>query len=135
MSLFRRRRSGGSRARDAVGQPAPERRDGETAGVVDDQQWFVGLYLTDGSALFHVQQVISDLCGDATLVELENCGTLELIVCPRGTLDDGKLRRISPAGGPPAVSEGVTRPAQPVARRDAPARRRAGVESTSSLSP
>jgi hypothetical protein len=61
----------------------------------------VGTYLTDGRSLFRVQHAITDadglhLHGDA-LLELEDCRTLELILCSAGALERLGLRPVRPS--------------------------------------
>ena len=109
MSLFRRRDPAGSSARDALRHradkppDADKARDGEAAAVAHEQPPYeqppslIGLYLTDGRSLFHVEGAIRDPSGGALLLELENCGTLELIVCSHGAVDGLDLHPVSPA--------------------------------------
>lgn len=44
----------------------------------------VGAYLTDGRALFRVADALSSR--GELLLELEDCGTLELVLCPVRTV-------------------------------------------------
>lgn len=54
-----------------------------------------GTYLTDGRSLFRVARIHPD-CNSETLVELEDCRTLELVVLPaEGTLE-GRLHTVEP---------------------------------------
>jgi hypothetical protein len=55
-----------------------------------------GGYLTDGEALFHIERtLVEDARGDL-LVELEDCATLELIVCSARSLAQLALRTVQP---------------------------------------
>jgi len=57
-----------------------------------------GGYLTDGETLFRVERtLVADARGDL-LVELEDCGTLELIVCSARMMDELGLRSVRPLG-------------------------------------
>jgi len=59
----------------------------------------VGRYLTDGRALFRVQHaIVGEHDDDDPLLELEDCRTLELILCSRRALDRLGLREVD-AGG------------------------------------
>ncbi len=77
-----------------------------------------GTYLTDGRSLFRVQHAITEAEGlhlDEPLLELEDCATLELILCSAGALERLGLRPVSPSGdreprtARPAASERLTR--------------------------
>ena len=57
-------------------------------------------YLTDGTTLYHVERTLVDDPRGELLIELEDCVTLELIVC--------SVRSVAELG---------MRPVQPVARR------------------
>lgn len=54
-----------------------------------------GSYITDGTGLFRVADAISTR-GELFL-ELEDCRTLELILCPARTVARLGLRRVTPA--------------------------------------
>jgi hypothetical protein len=54
-----------------------------------------GAYLTDGTSLFRVADALSNR-GELFL-EIEDCGTLELILCPTRTLARLGLRPVVPA--------------------------------------
>jgi hypothetical protein len=65
-----------------------------------------GTYLTDGRSLFRVQHAITEAEGlhlDEPLLELEDCATLELILCSAGALERLGLRPVSPSGESGAV--------------------------------
>lgn len=55
-----------------------------------------GDYVTDGSSLFRVEHTLADERGGELYVELENCGTMELIVCSVQALAAGPLRCVEP---------------------------------------
>lgn len=57
-----------------------------------------GDYVTDGSSLFRVEHTLADERSGELYVELEDCGTLELIVCSARALAARRLRCISPVG-------------------------------------
>jgi len=80
------------------------------AGAADAQEPSVtGTYLTDGRSLFRVQHAITEADGvhlDEPLLELEDCATLELILCSADALERLGLRAVCPAGAggePPPV--------------------------------
>jgi hypothetical protein len=57
---------------------------------------FEGGYLTDGETLFHIERtLVHDADGDQ-LVELEDCATLELIVCSALSVAELGLRPVRP---------------------------------------
>ena len=56
---------------------------------------FQGGYLTDGETLFRIERTLVDSRGEL-LVELEDCGTLELIVCSAPLIGDLGLRPVQP---------------------------------------
>ncbi|MGA7704831.1 MAG: hypothetical protein WB998_08045 [Solirubrobacteraceae bacterium] len=57
---------------------------------------FEGGYLTDGETLFRIERtLVEDPRGDL-LVELEDCSTLELIVCSARLVGDLGLRPVQP---------------------------------------
>lgn len=59
-------------------------------------------YLTDGETLFHIERtLVNDLRGEL-LVELEDCGTLELIVCSARSVAELGLRPVKPLAPAPA---------------------------------
>ena len=57
---------------------------------------FDGGYLTDGETLFRIERTIVESAGGDLLVELEDCATLELIVCPARSVADLGLRPVQP---------------------------------------
>ena len=55
--------------------------------------------LTDGETLFRIERtLVEDARGDL-LVELEDCGTLDLIVCSARLVGELGLRPVQPLGG------------------------------------
>jgi hypothetical protein len=71
----------------------------------DDAQDVVVLdrgYLTDGATLYHVERTIVDDAREEPLVELEDCGTLELIVCSAQALAELGMRPVQPLTPHPA---------------------------------
>jgi hypothetical protein len=76
-------------AHPGVGETAPAEPSG------------TGTYLTDGRSLFHVQHTITEADGlhlEEPLLELEDCATLELILCSAGALERLGLRAVEPSG-------------------------------------
>lgn len=53
-------------------------------------------YLTDETALFHVERTIMDDPRGELLIELEDCMTLELIVCSARSVAELGMRRVQP---------------------------------------
>jgi hypothetical protein len=53
-------------------------------------------YLTDGRALFHVERTLFDDHHGELLVELEDCATLELIVCSARSVAELGMRPVQP---------------------------------------
>ncbi len=53
-------------------------------------------YLTDGERLFHVERTLIDNPMGQLLVELEDCTTLELIVCSARSVAELGLRPVQP---------------------------------------
>jgi hypothetical protein len=62
----------------------------------------LGAYVTDGHSLFRIEHAIFEGAGGDLLVELEDCRTLELILCPARALDGLRLRAV---GSPPRGRE------------------------------
>jgi hypothetical protein len=61
-----------------------------------------GTYLTDGRSLFRVQHTITETEGlhlQEPLLELEDCKTMELILCSASALARLGLRPVKPAAG------------------------------------
>ncbi len=57
---------------------------------------FEGGYLTDGETLFRIERTLVEDGPGELLVELEDCGTLELIVCSARLVGDLGLRPVQP---------------------------------------
>jgi hypothetical protein len=53
-------------------------------------------YLTDGRTLFHVERTLLDDPHRELLIELEDCMTLELIVCSARSVGELGLRPVQP---------------------------------------
>ncbi len=65
-----------------------------------EQPSATGTYLTDGRSLFRVQHAITEADGldlEEPLLELEDCATLELILCSAGALERLGLRPVDPS--------------------------------------
>ena len=101
--LRRREREAGqaSQAGEPAGAPAPcDARVDEALHALQTPDCAVsaGDYVTDGCSLFRVEDTLVDERSGELYVELENCGTMELIVCSARALADRELRGISPVG-------------------------------------
>jgi hypothetical protein len=57
---------------------------------------FAGGYLTDGETLFRIERTLVGDSRGELLVELEDCATLELIVCSARSVGDLGLRPVRP---------------------------------------
>jgi hypothetical protein len=55
-----------------------------------------GAYLTDERALFHVERTLVDSPQGELFVELEDCGTLDLIFCSARSVAALGLRTVQP---------------------------------------
>jgi hypothetical protein len=55
-----------------------------------------GSYLTDGAALFRVSQTLPGSVEEGPLLELEDCGTLEILLCSARTVARAGLRSVTP---------------------------------------
>jgi hypothetical protein len=55
-----------------------------------------GAYLTDGRTLFRVERTLVDGPQGELFVELEDCGTLELIFCSARSIAELNLRSVEP---------------------------------------
>ena len=87
---FRRKPREEERARVEDERPEPAREPAPS---------ITGTYLTDGRSLFRVQHAITESEGqhlDEPLLELEDCATLELILCSADSLERLGLRPVSP---------------------------------------
>jgi hypothetical protein len=56
-----------------------------------------GAYLTDGSVLFRVADTLVDKVGGNLFLELEDCTTLEIVLCPARSVTELALHPITPA--------------------------------------
>lgn len=65
--------------------------DGEAVAASTDRG-----YLTDGETLFHIERTLVNSPKGELLVELEDCGTLELIVCSARSVAELGLRPVKP---------------------------------------
>jgi hypothetical protein len=61
-------------------------------------------YLTDGQALFHVERTLLGDPHGELLVELEDCATLELIVCSARSVIELGMRPVQPLALAPAAA-------------------------------
>jgi hypothetical protein len=59
-------------------------------------------YLTDGRALFHIERTLLDNPHGELLIELEDCATLELIVCSAQSVAELGMRPVKPLTLTPA---------------------------------
>lgn len=83
---------------DRVHQRAPDTNAGDEllADALDRG------YLTDGRVLFHVERTLLDDPHGELLVELEDCATLELIVCSARSVAELGMRPVTPLAPAPA---------------------------------
>ena len=75
-----------------VHQRDPETQTGEQlpAGALESG------YITDGRALFHIERTLLDDPHGELLIELEDCATLELIVCSARSVEELGMRPVTP---------------------------------------
>lgn len=59
----------------------------------------VGAYLTDGAKLLRVAHTLPCSVEGERFVALEDCVTLEIVLCPARTIMESRLRPVTPAGG------------------------------------
>jgi hypothetical protein len=57
-----------------------------------------GAYVTDGASLYRVAHIIAPADGDSMLLELEDCRTLEVILCSAAAMAGRHLDPVTPAG-------------------------------------
>lgn len=55
------------------------------------------MYLTDGTTLFCVTSTRASACEAESLIELEDCATLELLLCSARQVARAGLRAVTPA--------------------------------------
>ena len=81
-----------------------------SATRLDETVWSPspGSYLTDGAALFHVADTISDSASGELYLELEDCSTLAVVLCPARAVAGSGLRAVTPplASPPQHVAPG-----------------------------
>ncbi len=94
MSILDRRRGRARRAAEAAGEP----RDGD-AEPRRETTWAprAGAYLTDGGTLFRVEHTLADNVNGELFLELEDCSTLEVVLCPARAIGALGLRAVMPA--------------------------------------
>ena len=68
--------------------------DEETVGAP-----FEGAYLTDGAKLFYVGHTLADSVNGELLLELEDCGGSDVVLCPARAVRAMGLRSVTPAIG------------------------------------
>jgi len=104
--LRRRRREAPDARTDARAETPPQRASLEHAGARDAEisdaelaAWMLGdgTYVTDGATLFRVAHAMPDRSRGELLVELEDCRTLELILCSSRALANLHLATVTPA--------------------------------------
>jgi hypothetical protein len=89
-------------------QPAPERsRDGQRAQPAQERsrggieisatESRVGDYVTDGVALFRVEDVLASSIDGELFLQLEDCQTLELVLWPAESCTALQVRTVRPA--------------------------------------
>jgi hypothetical protein len=66
------------------------------AGNASSSVPFDGGYVTDGETLFHIERTLIEAPHGNLLVELEDCATLELIVCAAQSVAELGLRPVQP---------------------------------------
>ena len=96
--MWLRRRARG----DAEEPTRPAARPEPGTAPCEDGASAAGTYLTDGRSLFRVQHAITEADGlhlDEPLLELEDCATLELILCSASALERLGLRPVQPSAG------------------------------------
>jgi hypothetical protein len=62
----------------------------------------IGAYLTDGATLFQVQRLVAGRSQGEFLMELQDCATLGLVLCPARPLPELGLRLVP--GRPPPTA-------------------------------
>jgi hypothetical protein len=87
----------GGRGRKRRAPPAGAARAEQAHASADDAARAVGQYLTDGAALFRVLHAIKDSRGRTTLLELEDCHSLQLLICDADAILRSPLEWVTPA--------------------------------------
>jgi hypothetical protein len=67
-----------------------------------------GAYVTDGTSLFRVAHGSLDDGRGELLLELEDCRTLELVLCPAHTLTRAGVRSVTPLAAGESASGGLS---------------------------
>lgn len=69
------------------------------AGPLDDAVWAPspGAYLTDGATLFRVEHALADSDTGELFLELEDCVTMKMLLCPARAVTASGLRSVTPA--------------------------------------
>jgi hypothetical protein len=99
MRLFGRSR------RAVAGEPRPEHAPGAGEENLAREQADCaplppeGSYVTDGASLYRVAHAMRDPRDGELIIELEDCRTLELILCSASVVADLRLCTVTPTGG------------------------------------
>ncbi|HWG09157.1 MAG TPA: hypothetical protein VN672_09130 [Solirubrobacteraceae bacterium] len=101
MKLLRRRRHAEGRAPSESGDARPT--PAWSPQTADEVSLLVGSYLTDGRSLYRVVHAITAGVDGDRLLELEDCRTLELALCPYHVLNQLSLRVVGRT--PPALGD------------------------------
>lgn len=96
MRTFARRRAHPSR-RPSTSQLSGNRRARGRAGCSEPPLPEAGDYVTDGSSLFWVFRVLRNERYGKILVELEDCTTLDLILCSADALRRARVAAVLPS--------------------------------------
>ena len=91
----------------------------------------VGQYLTDGAGLFRIVHAIKDARGRTTLLELEDCRSLALILCDPETVSRSPMETVTPASfesGDATAGPLAEHPARNICSPGAPAPPFAGLQ-------
>jgi len=69
-----------------------------TTAPLEDAVWAPspGAYLTDGGSLFRVEHALSDSLSGELFLELEDCRTMEMVLCPARVVTASGLRSVTP---------------------------------------
>ena|SRR5271170_1496685 len=95
MRIFARRRAHGSRRHSTSRLSTNPAERGRT-GCATVPLPSVGDYVTDGSSLFWVFRILRNERYGKILVELEDCRTLDLILCPADALRRARVAAVLP---------------------------------------
>jgi hypothetical protein len=74
-------------------------RPSAAAAPFEDTVWAPshGAYITNGAKLFHVEHTLWDNIKGEPFLELEDCDTLEVVLCPAREVTALGLRSVTPA--------------------------------------